>query len=302
MGRPTLVLLNPEAGSCDDVDRCRRLLGRIPDSEVVVTGSADQMREYVVRALEEGRERIVVAGGDGSVHCAVQPLASAEGNVPVLGVLPMGTANDLARSLAVPLDLAEAVEWIATAPDRPVDLVEMSTSDGESIWCVNVATGGFGGEVTDRVDREEKRHWGSLAYLRSAIEELNDLPRYRVRLEVADGEVVEWEVVNLVVANGSYSGGGIAVAPRARLDDGRVDVVGIPPLGLGQFAKLASAALAGNLQDQEEVLSLRTDRLEVRAKPPMRFRCDGERASPTPLAFRVVPRALRVIAGGEAEG
>lgn len=302
MGRPTLVLLNPEAGSCDDVDRCRRLLGRIPDSEVAVLTSAGAMSERVLRALEEDRERIVIAGGDGTVHRAVQPMADADGEVPVLGVLPVGTANDLARSLAVPLDLEEAVEWIATAPDRLVDLVEMSTADGETTWCVNVATGGFGGRVTDRVDREEKRHWGSLAYLRSAIEELSDLPRYRVRLEVADGEVVEWEVVNLVVANGSYSGGGIAVAPRARLDDGSIDVVGIPPLGLGQFAKLASAALAGDLQDQEEVLSLRTDRLEVRAEPPMRFRCDGERAASTPLAFRVVPRALRVIAGGEAEG
>lgn len=302
MGASTLVLFNPEAGGCDDVGACREELARIPDAEVDVPDSADALRDRARRAIEEGRERLVVAGGDGTVHGVVQTLAAAEGELPVLGVLPLGTANDLARSLGVPLDLTDAVEWIAAAPVRPIDLVEMANPDGLVTWYINVATGGFGGRVTDRVDREEKSHWGSLAYLRSALEELGDLPRYRTRLELADGRVDERELINLVVANGRYSGGGIAVAPRARLDDGRVEVVGIPPLGLGQLAKLASAALAGDLQDRDEVLTLRTERVAVRAEPPMRFRCDGERASPTPVTFFVVPGALRVIAGGEAEG
>lgn len=302
MTATTLVLLNPEAGGCDDVERCRDALARIPDAEVAVPGSAVETADLARRAVQERRERVVVAGGDGTVHGVVQILAAAGEEAPTLAVLPVGTANDLARSLGVPLDLGEAVDWLAAAAARPIDLVETSTPDGEVTWCVNVATGGFGGRVTERVDREEKKHWGSLAYLRSAIEELDGLPSYGISLELADGETVEWEIVNLVVANGSYSGGGIAVAPRARLDDGRIDVVGIPPLGLPRLAKLASAALAGELQDQDEVLSLRTEEVTVRSEPTMRFRCDGERLSPTPLRFRVVPRALRVAAAGEARG
>lgn len=291
----TLALLNPEAGGVDDVEAWRERLSDPRGWEVAVPDSGAAMRRRAERALEEPWDRIVVAGGDGTIHRVVQALADRPG-APALGVVPLGTANDFARSIGVPLEPTEAVGWTASAPDRPIDLLEIVPDGGEPTWCVNVAVGGFGGHVGEEVESEEKRHWGSLAYLRTAAGEIARMPRYRVRLEAPKRPDLEGEIVNLVVANGSYTGGGLRVAPGARLDDGMLDVVAIPATGLPHLARLATAAVSGKLQRREDVPTFRAERVAVRSEPRLRFRCDGERGPATPLTIRVRAGALRIAA------
>lgn len=293
-GARTLVLLNPEAGGRGDTGAWRERLAALPGAEVAVPASAAALRERVGRAVEEGRTRLVAAGGDGTVHEVVQVLAEAR-EAPELAIVPLGTANDLARALEIPLDPEEALDGLPDARSEPMDLLEMTALGAEERrWCANVAVGGFGGRVGREVEREEKAHWGSLAYLRSALEELPELPRYGVELEVGEEEDREIEAVNLVVANGPFTGGGIRVAPEARLDDGLLDVTAIPAAGLPRLARLATAALAGRLHRMDGVLALRAEEVVVRSEPPLRFRCDGERALATPVRIRVRPGALRV--------
>lgn len=290
----TLVLLNPEAGGCGDPEAWRERLAALPGAEVAVPASAAALRERTGKALGEGWGRLVAAGGDGTVHQVVQELAEAEA-APDLAIFPLGTANDLARGLEIPLDPEEALDGLRDARPEPMDLLEMTVFGEEGRrWCANVAVGGFGGRVGREVEREEKAHWGSLAYLRSALEELPELPRYRVELEVGEEESRELEAVNLVVANGRFTGGGLRVAPEARLDDGLLNLVGIPAASLPRLARLATAALAGRLHRMDGVLSLRANEVVVRSEPPLRFRCDGERALATPVRIRVRPDALRV--------
>ena len=292
----TLVLLNPGAGSVDDVEGWRERLGRPQGWEVAVPGSADELVERVAGAAAAGdRERIVVAGGDGTVHRAVQALAGASAP-PALGVVPLGTANDFARSLGLPLEPEEAVDWLPAAPVRTIDLLALRTSDGETTWCVNVAVGGFGGRVGEEVRDEEKRDWGSLAYLRTAVGELGELPRYRARLETPGREALEGEIVDLVVANGSFTGGGLRVAPGARLDDGMLDVLAIPAVGVARLTRLATAAVSGKLQRRPDVPGFRAERVAVASDPPLRFRCDGERGPSTPVEIEVRAAALDVVA------
>ena len=291
----TLALLNPEAGGVDDVEGWRERLASPAGWESAVPGSADELEERVAAASGGPWERIVVAGGDGTVHRAVQALAEAP-SPPTLGVVPLGTANDFARSLAMPLEPEEAVGWLASASVRTIDLLELRADDETTTWCVNVAVGGFGGRVGEEVRAEEKRHWGSLAYLRTAVEEMGELPRYRIRIEAPEREALEGEVVDLVIANGGFTGGGLRVAAGARLDDGMLDVLAIPAVGVGRLTRLATAAVSGTLQRRRDVPGLRAERVVVTSEPPLRFRCDGERGPSTPVTVGVRPSALDVVA------
>ena len=301
--------------------------------DVRVPGSGEEAREIAREAAGEGVDTVVAAGGDGTVHQVANGLLAAGTPAPRLGLVPLGTANDYARSLRLPSDPERALRHLLRGAARSVDVIEMRReppddgAPGEStpareapdgaateneppfddgspagrspVYCLNVAVGGFGGRVGRGLQREEKRHWGSLAYLRSALEELGDLPRYRARIDV-DGVPRRDELINVVLANGRFTGGGLPVAPRARLDDGRLRLVLVPALDLAELRRLAGRLVAG---EHGEKIALVTDvrSVDIESAPPMFFRADGEQVGGTPLAMGVRPGRLEVIAPGPEE-
>lgn len=312
----TRVVLNPHAGGCRDEAACREELARLRDAEIRATEGPGHARTLARDAVEAGFDRVVAAGGDGTVHEVVNGLAADLGSV-ALGVAPLGTADDFARSLDLPDDLPSAVDVLLRDARRPLDVMEMSgPPDGPASAAderegdeearggtdgpealrhgVNVLVGGFGGEVGEDLDEEAKRHRGSLAYLGSALRELPRLPSFRASLEV-DGRAVDRELVNLVVANGRFTGGHIPVAPDARLDDGQLQIVLLAAAGLGELARAATRIVAGQRVEGGPVTRLVAREVVVRSEPPMRFRCDGEAAGSTPLRVRVLHRALPVV-------
>lgn len=296
----TCIILNPGAGGIDDhrdvVDR----LDRIGDCVTVVTEEPGDETAAARRAVDEGFERIVAGGGDGTIHGVVDGLRDALDEV-VVGMVPLGTANDFARSLGLPLQTDDAIDLIVEGATRQIDLGVMrrpdtGDADSDDHLFVNVATGGFGGRVGGDVDPETKKTWGPLAYLRTAVEHLRDLRRYRVRLETDEGRVVEEDVYNVVVANGSRAGGNLPVAPHARMDDGLFDVVLVPAVALPELAAVASRIAAGEHGESGRVNRFRTKALGLEAEPAMPFRLDGESIEPGPAALRVLPGALRIVA------
>lgn len=304
------ALLNPDAGSCQDPDEWRQRLTSA-GYEVRVPASAAEARTLAAAAAEAGAETVVAAGGDGSVHHAANALLAGPTPRPRLGILPLGTANDYARSLGLPRDPREALDLLTDdGPAPAVDVIEIrhdgpggtaagggSGEASKARYCLNVAVGGFGGEVARELDQEEKRHWGSLAYLRSAVQELSQLPRFRTRIEV-DGEERRDTLVNVVVANGRYTGGGVPVAPRGRVDDGRLRLLLVPTLELGELGRLASRLLAGEHGGRGSVLE-EVRSVTVVSDPPMHFRADGEPVGSSPVTMEVRPGALAVIRPAE---
>ena len=169
---------------------------------------------------------ILVAGGDGTVHEVVEGLLDAEPDeMPVLTILPLGTGNDLARSLEVPREWTEALD-LRGGPGtvRELDLMEMEL-DGHREVAVNAVVVGNGGRVGEVLDDREKARWGPLSYLRSAMEVAFELEPVEVRLALDDGKPETMAILNVVVANGRYAGGGVPIAPRADPHDGRLEVV-----------------------------------------------------------------------------
>lgn len=296
----TCIILNPGAGGIDDHRDVMDRLDRIGDCITVVTEEPGDETPAARRAVDQGFERIVAVGGDGTVHGVVDGLRDGLDEV-VVGMVPLGTANDFARSLGLPLQTDDAIDLILEGTTRQIDLGATRRPDTrndhpDGHLFVNVATGGFGGRVGEDVDPETKKTWGPLAYLRIAVEQLRDLRRYRVRLETDEGKVVEKEVYNVVVANGSRAGGNLPVAPRARMDDGLFDVVLVPAVALPELAAVASRIAAGEHGESDRVNYLRTEALRIEAEPAMPFRLDGESVEPGPAAFRVLPGALNVVA------
>lgn len=266
-----VVLANASAGSADD-DALRAVAGRLRAAgpvEVARTGSRGEIDE-VLSGLA-GRV-LVVAGGDGSVHTAVGRLrALGLADSAAVGLVPLGTGNDLARGAGVPLDAAEAAELIASGrPARPADLL---VDDAGGV-VVNAAHAGLGAEAADRSD-SLKGSLGPLAYPVGAL--IAGVRESGWDLEVvADGTVVHRGAALMVgVGNGPSIGGGTELFPGARLDDGLADVVVVTAMGPAARAAFAAALRSGTHLDRDDVVALRAADVAL-SGDPVRHNTDGE--------------------------
>ncbi len=292
------VVLNPVAGRTPRYPCVVDDLADLPRAALVRTRAPGHAAELAREAARDGCSTVVAGGGDGTVHEVVGGLAAGDAVDRVrLGLVPLGTGNDLARSLGVPDEPHEALSLLRRNPSARMDLVD-ATAGGREVTAVNFALGGFAGDIDRHVTRDRRRLWGGLVYLRAAAAGLADLRTYRARL-VLDGErLPELSLLALIVANGRELGHGIPVAPEARLDDGRLDVVAVLADPPARIPLTVARLLAGRHLDAPGVLWRRARRIEVRSDPPMPFNADGQPLGTGPATFEVRPQALRVVAPG----
>ena len=289
------VVFNPKAGSAGAADALRESLAARCDVTVVEPASSEETRRLAARAKQDGYDLIVAAGGDGTVHAVVNGLAPDFGGAR-LAVLPLGTGNDLRRSLAVPDDPLEALALLDAGRERLIDVMRVETPD-RTLYGVNTASGGFSGQLHDALTDEMKAAWGPLAYLRGAAAVLPDLTDYETTLELDGGPPERVEALNLIVANGRYAAHGWQVASRADLEDGLLDVVVVRYGPLSDLTNVAAQLLTGDYLESGQVTLRRARTVRIRSRPAMWFSIDGERVGDEPVTFTAVPRALRVIVG-----
>ncbi|CAA9451041.1 MAG: Transcription regulator [contains diacylglycerol kinase catalytic domain] [uncultured Rubrobacteraceae bacterium] len=291
------VISNPSSGGGTyDFDQLRDKLDGLK-LDWVETGSKED-------ALEAAREwksgLLIVAGGDGTVNDVVNGLGKDGFPKDVtLALLPCGTGNDLAATLAIPEDPDEAVEVIRQSRIRTLDVARVSSEGVGEHFFINVATGGLGAQISDANDEELKGKWGKLSYLRASLEVARNFDVREVALTL-DGEERLVRAVNVAVGNGRYAGGGWPAVPRANPEDGLLDVVVIEDIGLKELLTLTPSALAGiDYLDQEGVFSTRAREIRVETKPGLVFTADGEVIGDEPAQFTVLPHALKVMVGPE---
>jgi diacylglycerol kinase (ATP) len=256
--------------------RVRRLQGR----------DVDEAQLLAARAVEEGVESLVVVGGDGLVHLAVQVLAHRRTS---LGIIPAGTGNDAARCLGVPLrDVRAAADLVIAGHTRSVDLGRVG---GSSFLCVLSA--GFDAAVTERA-ATMRRPRGRARYVLATLAELRRLRPATYGLRLDDGTTREVEGVLVAVANAPSFGGGLQIAPDARLDDGLLDLVLVGPLGRVELARTFPRLYRGT-QVGHPAYEHHRVREVVLTGPSLTAYADGERLGPLPLSVRAAPAALRVV-------
>jgi len=299
----TCVILNPSAGS-RDAGQVHAALAALEDAVVWPTRAGGEAVDLARRAVHEGEDMVVAAGGDGTIGEVVNGLAAALDRVR-LGILPVGTGNDFARAVGIPLDLEQAGALLRSGAERRLDAVRICHEQQLCWLFVNVAVSGFHEDAQHRIEEQFKNNWGPLGYLRAAAEAIPAITPHHIRLEFDDGPPLELEGSSVVVANAVYMSAGIPIAPSARLDDGKLDVLLFRPANVAELALLAPLILTGTHETSDWVVHRRTRRLTVRAAPPLPFHVDDRFYTHTRLDFEVLPGALRVVApepAGPTEG
>ncbi len=285
--------MNPIAGSATTADDIRKQIdAMLAPGVVFVTHGPGDAEIFARQALQNGYDYIIAAGGDGTLNEVINGVAEQAANIRV-GLLPLGTGNDFARSLNLPATTGENIAILSVANTRAVDLVRVRSDKVRHF--VNVSAGGFSGLVDEKLTAEMKRTWGPLAYVRSAAAALPELHAYRTDVELAEGEKIGLDLYNIIVANGSFVAGGLPVAPEADPSDGLLDVILIPKRSTPEMVLLAAQIVLGNHLRSESILFRRTSRLSVKSTPGMWFNADGELVGNEPATFEIMPRVLQFV-------
>jgi YegS/Rv2252/BmrU family lipid kinase len=261
-------------------------------SETVLTEAPGHATALAGAAVADGVERIVVAGGDGTVCEAVEGLHQAGRGE--LAILPLGTGNDAARTLGVPLDLEDAVRTALDGRTRSVDLVRV----GERV-VFNAIGVGLTGDINDRAARIK---WlrGIAVYLLAALSSLLRYRMQKVRM-VTDRRKYEGSMLILAVHGGPTTGGGFRLTPAAVPDDGLLDACLVPELNV--FARIARlvAAMRGTLGSKRGSVEVQAPWLELHFDRPLPAHLDGNSVTlqPPMVRFEVLPGALKVVVPSE---
>jgi diacylglycerol kinase (ATP) len=293
------IIVNPNAGSAEDRHVLEEKLGARPETSIQLTEREGHAEELAREAVLAGAGLVVAAGGDGTLNEVINGLSADFGRAR-LGLLPLGTGNDFARSINVPADLDGALAILEQGRVRTLD-VARATLAGKSRYFINVSAGGFSGEVSEKA-AEAKERWGPLAYMRAALGALPELKAFTGRITLNGTETLEIETYNVVVSNGRFVASGIPVAPQAVLDDGLLDVMIAPAATLPQLAVLVPTVLLGRHIDSDLLIFRKAARVEIDCEPPMIFNVDGEIVGEAPARFEVLPRVLEVVVGPDEPG
>ncbi|MGN6780260.1 MAG: diacylglycerol/lipid kinase family protein [Marmoricola sp.] len=289
MPREIALLTNPSAGKGRAARVAAPVLDRFRDVGLVTRNlqgrTPEEALELARQCVAEGVDTVAVLGGDGMVHLAVQALA---GTTTRLGVIPAGTGNDVARSLALPRkDPVAAADVVIAGHSRRIDLAKVGHR-----YFVTVLAAGFDAVVSERANR---MRWprGQMRYNLATLAELRVFEPLSYVMEV-DGEEHRFEAMLVAVGNGPSFGGGLRITEGAVLDDGLLDVVVILPMSKRQLVTTYPQLFRGTHVTHKDYRHYRGRRITL-AAPGITAYADGERLAPLPLTVEVAPSALEVL-------
>jgi diacylglycerol kinase (ATP) len=228
---------------------------------------------------------VIIGGGDGTLNAAAEALVEA--GLP-LGILPLGTANDLARTLEIPVDPIAASRVIVEGGTHRLDLGRVN---GKHFF--NVASLGLSVHVARELGVEVKRRWGVLGYPLTVWRALGQHQWFRAEIR-CNARRRRVRTMQISIGNGRHYGGGMTIAADAAIDDGMLDVVSVAPRGLLELIVNLPAFRWGRHEKAPMVRHWRCSEIEIRTAQPMPINTDGEVTTETPAMIVVVPQAIEV--------
>ena len=264
--------------------------------DVRVTWEGGDAERYVAEAIADGVDVVIAGGGDGTLSEVATTLAHRDEPaeaLPTLALLPLGTANDFASACGIPADPEAALRLVRDGAAVPMDLLKLD-ANGQAHWAANLASGGFGTEVTTETHEGLKKLLGGLAYVVTGLSKLGRIEPQRARLR-GPGFAWEGEFIALGIGNGRQAGGGQALCPEALIDDGLLDVTVVPPLQ-GELLATVGTALAAGKDAALDGVAVRRQLswIEIEAPQPLTLNLDGEPVQAMAFRIQCMPKRLRM--------
>jgi lipid kinase YegS len=291
------LILNGKSAGDDDLRTAVHALREAGIAlDVRVTWEDGDAERYVAEAIADGVDTVIAAGGDGTLSEVATTLAhrdEAAAALPSLGLVPLGTANDFATAAGIPDEPLPALELVRAVAPVPLDLLRIEAEDGPH-WCANLASGGFGTEVTVETDEGLKKMLGGLAYLITGIAKLGRIEPMSARVRGPD---FAWEgdFIALGIGNGRQAGGGQALCPDALIDDGLLDLTIVPELSGEVAATVGTLVKDGKHAALDRVATrARLAWVELDADQPMTLNLDGEPVKSRRFRIDCVPGRVRM--------
>ena len=259
------------------------------DVDIRVSWSAGDMQEFA-EEIDRSYERVIVAGGDGSINEVVNGLMKSE-NPPELAIIPLGTANDLALSARVPLDLEEAFEFAMNKTATDVDVIQVNDR-----YFLNAASLGQAAKVTERTPDVLKGIVGKYAYSLSSLisffDTSNPVP-FRNNLDTENRYIFGY------ICNGITCGGGFEISPDSRINDGFMDVLLIKQFDLTQIANVTLDLWQNN--ENEYIKRFKSNELYLESDRNIQVSLDGEIYSSNKFFFKCLNHSLKMVIGPESQ-
>lgn len=256
------------------------------------------------KALQSGCTHILSVGGDGTHQEVANAFLGPEGPLypdAIMGILSRGTGGDLVKSLGIPRRPAEAIACLARERVTHMDAGWIRYRDPAGIErqraFLNVASLGIGGEVDLRVNRTSKALGGFISFLWATMVTLMTFKGKHITLSLDGGPCTEHDVILTAVANGQYFGGGMWVAPTARVDDGAFSVVLVRDMGLLELLPQLGRVYRGTHLTHSKVELFQAKRVVAESRDEVWLDVDGEPLGGLPVELRLLPRAIRIVVG-----
>jgi diacylglycerol kinase (ATP) len=286
--KTALMLVNPNARRGGEA--IANIIARLETGGIKIIKEPFQSPKEIAADIEARKSEIdlvIVCGGDGTLSASAPAIIKS--GLP-MGVLPMGTANDLARTLGIPDNLELAADVIIAGHKRTIDLGEVN---GHAFF--NVASIGLSSELASKLDGTLKRRYGRLGYAIAAFRVLARAKAFRAMIITKNG-ATRVKTLQIAIGNGVHYGGGNVVEATAAIDDGQLDLYSLELGSVWKLALMAKSFRQGSHGAWQEVRTERCTEFEVRTRHPMPINTDGELLTQTPAKFSLLRNAITVFA------
>lgn len=283
-----LLIINPcsRMGGETDIKEGVELLERAGYTIIQTESTSAEHTGQLIDQYHAQVQLVILGGGDGTISSAAAALYRHH---LTFAILPLGTANDLARSLGMPNDVSAAFQNILENKRHRVNL---GVVNGHYFF--NAANIGLGVQVTRELTPEVKKTWGVFSYLKAVLSAFKHHRKFRATI-IVDGQKHRVSSIQLAVGNGRYYGGGNVIDENSTIDDGLLQLYSLPPLKLWELLTLAPLLRSGKHSLATKTFCAAGKHIEVHVTRVRSIHADGEPVSSTPAIFEVIPRALEVI-------
>ena len=295
----TYIVINPVAGVSQlEIVRERiesALQERDIPCEIYETTGKEDLRQLIRDAVQQGYKLFISAGGDGTLSAVVDGLVGTQNP---LVIIPTGTWNALARALDIPLQIDQAMDLLFQ--EHTIQTIDAMQVD-KNYFVLSVSAGA--GSITMKeVEREEKRRWGKLADLKSALSQLLKFRSYRFEVRI-DGKPSRFRASELMVANSSILGiKALQLDPSIRMDDGKLNVCRIYGKSVWDYLGLAVSMLMGGQKRNWNMVCLEAlEEVEIHCRQKLPVQGDGDLIGRLPITVKIRPKAIRIVTPVRAE-